>query len=354
MLTKVEIENFQSHRNTVVNFVPGTNVIVGPSDAGKSAILRAICWVVTNRPLGDGYRSEWGGDTKVTLYTSDGHVVQRIRSTSENAYIVDGETLRAFGTDVPQIVSDVLRIDEYSIQRQMDPPFLLSETPGEAARILNKAAGLDEIDRVLSNLQKSYNRNGKDLQYLEEQLKQCQEQLVKYDALPKIDEALSLVEQQEREYVYRENRLVLVKNLLEKAEQLVVFLYQLEEVDELYEQHKGLLELYDDFYIRVRSLVEVRICLDKIRELQRKIQQAEIPAKTADLMRYAEEQLTVLTSRSSKAREAHQLLGKAMAVKEEIYVTEKSLSELEKEYEESFPNICPLCGQALTTEHNHD
>ena len=36
MIIKVEIENFQSHKNTVLEFVPGTNVVIGESDAGKS------------------------------------------------------------------------------------------------------------------------------------------------------------------------------------------------------------------------------------------------------------------------------------------------------------------------------
>ncbi len=42
LITKVEIENFYSHRNTSIEFDRGINMIVGPNGAGKSTILNAI------------------------------------------------------------------------------------------------------------------------------------------------------------------------------------------------------------------------------------------------------------------------------------------------------------------------
>jgi exonuclease SbcC len=53
MIDHVAIKNFQSHKNTNIDFQRnGVNVIVGTSDQGKSAILRAILWAVNNRPMG--------------------------------------------------------------------------------------------------------------------------------------------------------------------------------------------------------------------------------------------------------------------------------------------------------------
>jgi DNA repair protein SbcC/Rad50 len=44
-INKVRIENFQSHEDTLMEFHKGLNVITGPSDHGKSAVMRAIKWV---------------------------------------------------------------------------------------------------------------------------------------------------------------------------------------------------------------------------------------------------------------------------------------------------------------------
>ena len=49
MIKSVEFQNFQSHKKTILEFVPGVNIIVGLSDAGKSAVMRAIKWCLKNQ-----------------------------------------------------------------------------------------------------------------------------------------------------------------------------------------------------------------------------------------------------------------------------------------------------------------
>ena len=90
MITKIEIKNFQSHKNTVLEFDKGVNVICGESDNGKSAVIRAIRWVVENYPQGtDKINSNWNEDFKeplsVKLYTEKGYV-ERIRDKKRNGY----------------------------------------------------------------------------------------------------------------------------------------------------------------------------------------------------------------------------------------------------------------------------
>src|SRR5690554_5109154 len=105
MITSLEIQNFQSHKETLLEFEPGVNVIIGPSDSGKTAILRALYWLVWNRPLGDAFRSSWGGDTKVVLETKDG-MVKRFKGKEDHYKLFydppfDPIEFKAFGTQVP-------------------------------------------------------------------------------------------------------------------------------------------------------------------------------------------------------------------------------------------------------------
>ena len=147
MIKTLEINNFQSHKKTLLNFHPGVNVIIGTSDSGKSAVLRALRWVCTGIPRGDGFRSHWGGDTEVSLET-DNCIVTRGKTNADNVYLLNEETeFRAFGTEVPEEITAALNLDEsVNLQKQLDQPYLISETPGAVAQHFNRMAHLEKID----------------------------------------------------------------------------------------------------------------------------------------------------------------------------------------------------------------
>ena len=80
MIKQARIRCFQSHRDTTLNFGSGVNIIVGEgNDIGKTAIKRAIELVITNRPLGTNFISNFqDGPTIIDITTDDAHVT-RIR-----------------------------------------------------------------------------------------------------------------------------------------------------------------------------------------------------------------------------------------------------------------------------------
>jgi len=88
MIKNIRIINFQSHQNSFLKFDSGVNIIVGESDRGKSAIIRALRWLIWNRPTGDDFRSNWGGDTEVTIEINDEVFITRKKTKSFNGYIV--------------------------------------------------------------------------------------------------------------------------------------------------------------------------------------------------------------------------------------------------------------------------
>ena len=69
MITKIEIKNFQSHKHTVIDFSNGVNVIIGSSDCGKSAIIKAMRWCITNSPAGNSFRSNFASEKEPTSVT---------------------------------------------------------------------------------------------------------------------------------------------------------------------------------------------------------------------------------------------------------------------------------------------
>ncbi|MBP5422567.1 MAG: AAA family ATPase [Paludibacteraceae bacterium] len=159
MFTKIELNNFQSHKHTVLEFSKGVNTIIGESDNGKTAIIRAMMWVLRNRPSGtEKINSRWNDGFKkpmsVKIHTENGWI-ERKREKKFNGYVIfkDGKeiVLEAIGKDVPSEVEEFFRMNDVNTQLQMDSPYLLSLTPGEASKYLNKVVNLDSIDEVLSH-----------------------------------------------------------------------------------------------------------------------------------------------------------------------------------------------------------
>lgn len=391
MIESVEIRNFQSHKHTVLEFVPGTNVIIGLSDAGKSAVFRAINWVLSNRPLGDAYRSEWGGDTHVILRLSDGNVVERFRSASSNEYRVNGEILKAFGSDPPEAVLEVLRMDSANIQAQGAPPFLLSASPGEAARMLNKAASLDEIDRTIANLRKSLQETNRRLEYNTKQKERLEEELQEYANLAYLEEQVLELESIEEEYQKRksstESLSKLVSNVrkvsedLSKLDYVPALIKRCEDVDKLYERLETvtdganalegiirqvevaerdlkktdkvpeLLEALDaitdqhqDYRDRKSRLLTLMRIVRRIKTVQASLDKVQVPETAEEVDGFIETALTRHREVLANVHRMNRLVSRAQELASRLREVESSLEELEQEYHKIAPEICPLCG----------
>lgn len=145
MLTSVELHNFQSHADTTLELHPGVNVLVGPSNSGKTAIIRALRWLRFNRPLGTAYVRSGQRGCAVAASTAAGRVI-RERSANKNCYVVqaDGrsDSFAAVGSAVPDAVGEFLPFGATAFQEQLDPPFLVLDPPAEAAKKLDAAARL--------------------------------------------------------------------------------------------------------------------------------------------------------------------------------------------------------------------
>lgn len=218
-LKRLYIKNFQSHKDTVIDFSPRLNILVGESDQGKTAVIRALRWLFYNKaPRGDFIRS--GEDyCLVAAELSDGTVVSRIRGRKMNRYEIrypDGteDVEEKVGTQVPEIVQEILgngRLyvdsDKYldiNIAYQLEPPFLLSETDGDKAKIIGLIADLDIIDAAARRLLQDINQANTRKRDLEEEIRKLNEELKTYDDLE--DKKLLLKKGQEALMKVERNR----------------------------------------------------------------------------------------------------------------------------------------------------
>lgn len=156
MFKTLEIRNFQSHKNTKIDFSSGVNVITGSSNSGKTAILRSLNWIINNRPRGTSFIRRGQKKSEVVLFVGDNTVetgISRHRSDVDNCYSVATEKtsveFEAIGSDVPREVSDIINFSEINIQEQLSPYFLVLDSPGKIALFLNSVTHLDEVDKIV-------------------------------------------------------------------------------------------------------------------------------------------------------------------------------------------------------------
>lgn len=146
------LRNFQKHKKLEIVFSPRINTICGPTDCGKSALLRALRWICFNDWQGKDFIREGAERAKVVLTVShrkELYVITRIKG-KENLYFLGEDEFKSFATTVPDEISQLLRLNENNFQGQHDAPFWFSQTAGEVSRRLNAVVDLTIIDNTLA------------------------------------------------------------------------------------------------------------------------------------------------------------------------------------------------------------
>lgn len=181
-IKSMEINNFQSHEHSIIEFDRGLNVIVGKSDSGKTAIIRALKWVLYNDPPPGGLIRIGSKSMSVKVEFSTGVIVTRLYSNKDNKYILtkaNGEeiVLEKFNRTVPKEVIDEIGISKVelgssfknaiNIAEQLEGPFLLTETASNRASSIGRLIGINFIDDALRDVIKDSKSNNKKIKELE-------------------------------------------------------------------------------------------------------------------------------------------------------------------------------------------
>lgn len=357
MLLKAVIKNFESHKHTEIDFTEGTNVIIGESDSGKSGIFRAIYWVTTNRPLGDTFRSTWGGDTSVTLYFGEKGVVkdtiERIKTSSHNRYIVNGKVLSAIGTEVPEEVTEILKFDMFNIQSQFDPPFLLANTPGEASRILNKAATIDDIDLTISNLNHSLFITKADLTYNEKELEKCKKAIQAYNNLDEMETLIEEVEEKERQQKSLSQQWEALNQLTLDIEDIQYQVDVLSNIPDLLEKVKTVEGWYAELRRHINQYNRLNQLMEDITGAVLGLEATKNVSKSISLLHKLEEIYTTMERTQNQYRSLERVIIRIGHTLSAIKEVDKTISSLEAEYEKLAPDTCPLCGAEMRKENKN-
>ncbi|OLN27307.1 hypothetical protein DVDV_2193 [Desulfovibrio sp. DV] len=174
MITRLTLTDFMAHGHTEFAFAPGLNVLTGPNNTGKSAVVEALRCLSEN-PVPRHVIRHGAAEARVEAELEDGVTVTWVRRPKYALYEVrrpgvdEPEVFAKFGRAVPEEVRRLLRLGpvllggdgevsvDVHIGNQREPVFLLNE-PGtvvagffaastEAAHLIAMQARLTERSR---------------------------------------------------------------------------------------------------------------------------------------------------------------------------------------------------------------
>ena len=305
MINSLTIQNFQSHKNTTLEFDNGINIIIGQSDSGKTAIIRALNWVINNRPTGEAFRSSWGGGTDVNLWV-DKQAIRRGKGKTnfynlQNLTSVAGEgdeKFLSFGQDVPDEIKNLVNFSSLNLQGQFDSPFLLAMSGGEVARYLNKIVYLDTIDTSLSNIGKTLRKEKTDISYAHTSLNEAIEKEKEFSWIDKVEGCLVKLEIADNVLKCKEQKMSMLEAIINDIEWL------------------------DEETEKISKLTQHEDAVNK-------------------LITHSERSKT----NSNKVEKLGEMVSNVSLVEESIERLTHKIKLWQRQFNKFMPDICPLCGR---------
>lgn len=150
---KLRLKNFQSISNADIEIGPLT-VLVGQSDIGKSAVIRALYLLHRNQ---GGLELVKHGSAKLAVEQEleDGTKVAILKGKGVNSYFVNDKSFSKIGRDIPVEVLDLLRTSELPLDKdlsldlnfslQFDHPFLLADSTSIITKAISSLSGINII-----------------------------------------------------------------------------------------------------------------------------------------------------------------------------------------------------------------
>ena len=347
MIQDLILKNHECHKNTQITFSPGLNVFIGPSDHGKSSVFRAMYWLINNRPLGDQMMPLfWEGITEVSANFLPGGLIARWKGPGLNHYQINSDDKINAGSGAPpQSIADIIQMDDVNFQTQVDRAYLMFDTPGERGRILNRIAGLDDIDRTMANAKKDETQLRRMLETSQAQLKEFQEQGEQYSNIEEQESDLLACENLEKRLLTSVAKSTRIESASRKIRAVNCALKSISHLDSAEEAVNGL-------NIVSKALTEARSTEGMLDKLLGGLRRNNRTLASMTNYEGAGEGIAEMGSVIVAIAKKKQNIEKLQTIIRNLSIVEKSIVEKEegtKELERTLPliKVCPSCKRSL-------
>ena len=349
MIESITLMNFQSHEKTEVEFSSGLNVIVGSSDSGKTAVLRAFRLVSENRPSGDAMVSHWAKDTsgKRTKFLEEMHVMLCVdgkwitrRKGKENCYFLDDQKYEALGGKIPEDIGSLLNLDELSVQQQHDGVFLLSDSSGEVARKLNRVVNLDKIDVAMKFIDSKKRSTNQQIVGLKTDIESLEESVEGYSWISGAEKAVDQYERIGRD----------LSDLRKSFDDLNRMLKRYSDLQERVQDYSKIIGMANSA-IESNNVVcgkkEAMIDLTDLLISRQGIVSRQIDySKVIGMVNSALDLCNEKSELDSAQESLMYVYADVVSTRRKLKKVQDEVEHLDFKFQEEMPDICPLCGRS--------
>lgn len=297
-ITKIVLENFQSHIHTVINLSDGLNVFVGKSGAGKSAIIRAVDFVFENAGRNARRYIHHGKDfAKVSIYLDNGIIISRVveaKQSGKNGYEIFNPqtgTVDEYNTKSLDVVQELLGFTKLDIDidkpiplnflKQGEGWFYIGDgyTPSSRAKIIGTVYQTHFIDAVIKDLESKSDKTKVLKRDRDEKLKNINESLEQFKNLEKDKKELEQLKHKIAQLKALEDKKLLlkqkmamlnhIKTQMKMKEQVLLSLRNLDKAVTLYNQ---LMTVRDKQLQLMAKIQKGKNLLNRIHKKERQIE----------------------------------------------------------------------------------
>ena len=351
MIKSIAGYGFEAYDEFFIELHKGLNVVTGPSDSGKSSVIKLLSWIAKNRPRGDGFRNnELAAKDIVSgeiVFIDDSWVV-REKSKTINEYLISTEKdpLKALRADVPNRVKNLTRLKSVNIQRQHpeDQYFLLLDSPGVVAKKFNKVIGLEAMGEAVKNINGKVSVTNYDIKHLDESIKNHEDKIKALNWLKEAEKDMKAL------FVLKEY----IQNLnddTEDIEELVVnskeIQNKLDTFRNLPSAEKELEELFskiDTTEILKKEKSTLENAILSIKNIDLKIKSTNTLKDAENDFLSIENKLNELKKLKEKWTNLDKVVSMLNLIENRIESFNKEIDKMEKILEKEL-KVCPLCGR---------
>jgi len=342
IIEKVELENFISHKRTVIDFEPGVTVIVGPNGAGKTSIVDAISFallkehsrgtklsnLVNRRALSAKVRVYFlvnGIRYMVERSISKSSIIEDRASSTAYLYKYEDKGLRLIARGdrtVHQELQKILGINPrtliYSvIVRQGEIEQLITAQPWKRKEIISSLLGLSTIEKVYERMREIINHFKHERDVIEKEIISAKQ----------INEFIKAKEREKEELKNKLNRIINQKQAVEA---------KLKDLKKKYDELDYKKSKYNELSIK-KAYIEKRISelqkeltalneeLEELKDIDKVLKDLEVKVSRYKILRDLKEQMLLLINLKDK-------ISKVKSELSELRTMEQRLQELREYY----------------------
>lgn len=353
-IKRIRAKNYAGYDDVEIVLDKGVNYFYGPTDSGKSSVIRMIEWCLWNQPMGFHFAQKGIASSdivSVEIEFFDGTIVERRRNErTVNEYVLNKDydnSYKALKGKIPDRIAEAINMQGISLQKQEEQFFLIDLPPKQLAKKINESVDLSLMDNLSFILNKKVRDTNKQKELTGIRIANCTEKIKKLSWVVQADKDMQnlisfekklFAQTKQRDYLTALSKELHDINLLKKEDEkvfsfaeIISFLLQQEKI---IQNETRKFEKVSSSILNFFEIEEELALLKEIKKAGKELQ------KLFDLVKKAEEEEEELSFLYGKQKQLSKL-------NKNIAEEEENILFFENKYEKSLEEmgVCPLCNK---------